>query len=109
MKQVVESCLVAIEGDAASFRAQFLFPGELEVFAGHFPDRPLVPGVFLIEAVRVAAQKIRGGRLRIARIRDAKFLAIVEPDSPLEVTGSLTGNRCRADLTGGTRVDLEFS
>ena len=108
MKSVVEGCLLECTGDAASFHAAFRFPADLEVLAGHFPGHPLVPGVFLIEAVRLAAERIVGRPLRIARVRDAKFVSIVEPDSIVEFTAVIDGMRCRAEWTGGTRVDLEF-
>ena len=108
MKTVVEGCLLDHAGDAAAFQARFRFPAELEVFEGHFPGHPLVPGVFLIEGVRVVAERILGKPLRIARVRDAKFVAIVEPDVTVELQGSITGARCRAEWTGGSRVDIEF-
>ena len=109
MKSVVERCLIDIEGDAASFRARFRFPADLEVFRGHFPGHPIVPGVFLLEAVRTAAERVLGPALRIVRVRDAKFTSIVEPDTILELQGSIIDNRCRAGWTGGSRVDIEFS
>jgi len=108
MKAVVESCLLDLEGDAAAFRARFRFPADLEVFRGHFPGHPIVPGVFLIEAVRIVAERIEGRALRIVRVRDAKITAVVEPDTTVEFAGSIASERCRAKWTGGSRIDIEF-
>jgi 3-hydroxyacyl-[acyl-carrier-protein] dehydratase len=109
MKRVVESCLLELTGNAEAFEATFRFPADLEVFRGHFPGHPLVPGVFLIESVRVVAERILGEPLRITRVRDAKFTSIVEPDTTIAIRGSIADQRCRAALPGGSRVEIEFS
>jgi len=109
MKPVVESCLLEVTGNAEAFEATFRFPADLDVFRGHFPGHPIVPGVFLIESVRVAAERILGKPLQITRVRDAKFTAIVEPDTTVAISGSIAGQRCRAAWAGGSRVEFEFS
>ncbi|MDE2307142.1 MAG: hydroxymyristoyl-ACP dehydratase [Xanthomonadaceae bacterium] len=45
--------------------------------AGHFPDRPLVPGVILLEQVALALRAWRG--LRLACVLEAKFSAPLLP------------------------------
>ncbi len=35
-------------------KASYTFPATAEVFKGHFPDKPVVPGVLLIEAMAQA-------------------------------------------------------
>ena len=59
--------------DERSGVAVFAFPPELEVFKGHFPGQPLVPGVFLIEAARTAAEACRGLAFTIDEVKDARF------------------------------------
>lgn len=44
---------------------------------GHFPGRPLVPGVMLLEQVALALRAWRGWRLQ--RVVDAKFVAPLLP------------------------------
>ena len=96
MKDVVAACLKNVEATDDGFRAAFRFPTELEVFLGHFPGMPLVPGVFLIEAVRCAAEVIVDHPLRIARVTDAKFTAAVRPDVPVTVRAVFDGDKCSA-------------
>ena len=68
------------------------------MFQGHFPGLPLVPGVFLIEAVRCAAEHVLDRPLRLERVTDAKFTAEVAPDVEVSLDASLDGDRCRATL-----------
>ncbi|ATY12786.1 hypothetical protein CU254_21730 [Amycolatopsis sp. AA4] len=67
------------------------------VFAGHFPERPVVPGVCLIDLVRQAAAELGfpvPPGLDVAR---ARFVDAVRPGDELETTvsagpdGQLTG------------------
>ncbi len=45
--------------------------------AGHFPGRPIVPGVVLLDCV-IAGLETASGR-RVVRIDQAKFLAALQP------------------------------
>jgi 3-hydroxyacyl-[acyl-carrier-protein] dehydratase len=90
MKEQIRACLAALEVRDAGFRAVFRFPADLEVFAGHFPGLPLLPGVFLIEATRYAAERATGRRLAIRRIEEAKFTAEVPPGGEATVEAALT-------------------
>lgn len=50
---------------------------------GHFPDHPVVPGVLLLEQV---ANGLRAWRdQRMVRVREAKFLAPLQPDESVEL------------------------
>ncbi|MFC3126476.1 hypothetical protein ACFOD4_15540 [Pseudoroseomonas globiformis] len=68
-------------------QSEFAFPPDHPVFAGHFPGRPLVPGVALLDAafVRMAADG------RVARLVRAKFTAPVGPDDPVSLSWQETG------------------
>jgi 3-hydroxyacyl-[acyl-carrier-protein] dehydratase len=61
--------------------------------AGHFPGRPIMPGVLMVEAmaqagaVAVLSEKTNRGKLALfAGIDDVRFKRIVEPGDELEVT-----------------------
>lgn len=63
-------------------------------FAGHFPDRPIVAGVLLLEAAATALRDWRG--LAVSQVVDAKFLAPLLPgeDAELELV-ALDASRFR--------------
>ena len=101
MKAQVAGCLEALDHDANGVRARFRFDPDLPVFVGHFPGRPLVPAVFLLEAVRLACEGALGIPLRFS-VKKAKFSGEVRPGDLVELDGDLTGEApawdCRADL-----------
>ena len=64
--------------------------------AGHFPGRPVMPGVLIVEAmaqtgaVAVLAQDENRGRLALfAGIDDCRFKRVVEPGDELELSCEL--------------------
>jgi 3-hydroxyacyl-[acyl-carrier-protein] dehydratase len=64
--------------------------------AGHFPGRPIMPGVLLVEAmaqtgaVAVLAEAANRGKLALfAGIDDVRFKRIVEPGDEVELTCEL--------------------
>jgi len=61
-------------------------------FRGHFPGRPLVPGVILTEAAAQTAGIAAGeGTYHLSAIRQMKFIRPVLPDSVVEFAAAKTG------------------
>lgn len=69
--------------DITSFVRRVRFDAAHPSFAGHFPGRPIVAGVLLIEAAALALRDWRGLDLR--QVVDAKFVAPLLPDQDAEV------------------------
>jgi 3-hydroxyacyl-[acyl-carrier-protein] dehydratase len=78
-------------------RFAFTLAADHPILQAHFPGRPLVPGVILIEAMAQAAGLVRGGgddeTLGLAAVDRAKIRRPVGPDETVcidvEVTRSL--------------------
>jgi 3-hydroxyacyl-[acyl-carrier-protein] dehydratase len=85
--------------------------------AGHFPGRPVMPGVLIVEAlaqtgaVAVLSEEENRGRLALfAGIDDVRFKRIVEPGDELELTCEL--ERVRGPIGRGkaaARVDGQLA
>ena len=102
-------------------------PEELDIFAGHYPDRPLMPGVLLCEAI------FQSGALLLAslndsdgqsdnrvpvltRISNAKFKREVKPGDTLEIkvkikeqVGPAWFMKGSLKVAGKTAVKVDFA
>lgn len=66
-----------------TFTSEFVVPADHPALAGHFPGRPVVPGVVLLDAV-LAAIRTRASFV-LEAIPGAKFLGPVLPDERIEL------------------------
>jgi len=68
---------------------------DLDVFRGHYPDQPIMPGVLLCEAVfqagalliaeQAAPEELAGGVPVLARIQGAKFKRPAGPGDTIDI------------------------
>lgn len=86
--------LISVE-PGQSARGSWRLTGEEDFFAGHFPGRPTLPGVLMVEAL---AQL--GG---VAVLADDRFAG------KLPLFGGIERARFRRQVVPGDRLDLEVS
>ena len=95
LKQVVTG------DEPGKIEAEFRFDDKHEFFAGHFPGRPLLPGIFHIGMVREAVAAATGVQYDIVRVAKAKFTDEVRPGETVRLQATLTEEeppRVRATL-----------
>ncbi len=51
-----------------------------EVFKGHFPGNPVMPGVCMMQIIKEIAETICGCTLRMQSMSNVKFMALINPD-----------------------------
>lgn len=73
-------------------------------FAGHFPGRPIVPGVVLLDRAQSAIEQHTG--LAWSGLAMAKFLSAVGPGEALELRFEVMAG---ADGAGGPGAAVRFS
>jgi 3-hydroxyacyl-[acyl-carrier-protein] dehydratase len=69
---------------------EFIFSAADPMFAGHFPGRPILPGIFQLEIVRMAAEWVQNRPLAVAEIPKAKFQRPVLPGEILKLNLKLS-------------------
>jgi 3-hydroxyacyl-[acyl-carrier-protein] dehydratase len=71
-------------------------------FAGHFPDRPIVPAVVLLDCVLREAESWLGTPVTAQALAQAKFTAPLLPDQSARLELELDGTQLRFNLTRDT-------
>ena len=79
MRQDAENALLELERTDDGFRTRHVFPPELPVFAGHFPNEAIVPGVFMLEALRQSVSCVVGRSVQMSCLVKAAFTEKVQP------------------------------
>src|SRR5258707_8173866 len=78
-----------------TIRVEANVPTESTIFEGHFPGRPLMPGVLLIEAMAQASGWLLISAMGfqrmpfLAAVKDAKMRRFVEPGEMLEIVAKI--------------------
>jgi 3-hydroxyacyl-[acyl-carrier-protein] dehydratase len=87
--------IVELDLDARTLKAHAQVPHTSTIFEGHFPGRPLMPGVLLIESMAQASGWLIIGLTKfermpfLAAVRAAKLRTFVSPGQVLTLTASI--------------------
>ena len=56
-----------------------------EIFKGHFPGNPIMPGVCMIHIIKELTEKITQKTLMIQTLSNVKFMALINPENNPEL------------------------
>ncbi len=56
-----------------------------EVFKGHFPGNPIMPGVCMIQIIKELTEKFTQQSLLIQTLTNVKFMALINPEATPEL------------------------
>ncbi len=107
IREGIKKCMIDLSaGDDEGITARFMFPRDFIGFRGHFPARPVLPGVCMIQVVSLVIQEWKKKRGKLREIVQAKFFAPVTCGEELvcscvESPGEGGVSVVRAKLTGG--------
>jgi 3-hydroxyacyl-[acyl-carrier-protein] dehydratase len=73
-------------------------------YAGHFPGRPILPGVVIVAEVLAAIARHTGRAASSWRIDSVKFLLPVTPGMPLTLSHDPDGKALRFEVLGPAGV-----
>ena len=58
---------------------------EHEIFKGHFPGKPVMPGVCMIQIIKELTERALGKELFLSVASNVKFMAIINPETDPEL------------------------
>jgi 3-hydroxymyristoyl/3-hydroxydecanoyl-(acyl carrier protein) dehydratase len=78
LRQEIKACMLKLDkADNFKLSARFCFPEKFIGFKGHFPDKPILPGVCKIQAAILMLEEAKHKSIRLKEILLAKFFAPV--------------------------------
>lgn len=113
-----------VEISESTIVARKLIPEDLDVFQGHYPHFPILPGVLQLEAAFQAGailiaktQDVGEGKVPVVtRVNNTKFRTMVRPGDTLDIEVELTEKLANAffltgkvSVGGKVTVRLEFA
>ena len=63
------------------------------IFEGHFPGRPVLPGVYMMQMVKEVVETWTEKKIRLVLGQDLKFLSVVNPEENTMMQMELKINR----------------
>ena len=84
--------------ETGRIRVRVILNGNHPVFKGHFPEKPVVPGVFMIQMITEILSDYLRKELIIQEISNVKFLNLVDPSEirklVVQIGAKSTDNSC---------------
>lgn len=77
--QVERAAFETVEGNLR-VAANLVARRDSVVYRGHFPGKPVTPGVCMIQAVVELLSQASGKELSLKKVNNVKYLAMMEPD-----------------------------
>lgn len=82
-----------------------------DIFKGHFPGMPVLPGVCMLQAVKDCIAGTTGKTSHFSYIKSCKFISVVNPEEHpvLTVSFSIAADTLRATITTNDTPTLKLS
>ncbi|MGH8188088.1 MAG: hydroxymyristoyl-ACP dehydratase [Steroidobacteraceae bacterium] len=87
---------------ARTHEATVIIPASHPCLAGHFPGRPIVPAVVLLDRVLGETERWLGAAPGTSGLAQARFTAPLLPEQEARLQLTLQGSELRFSLTRGT-------
>jgi 3-hydroxyacyl-[acyl-carrier-protein] dehydratase len=72
--------VISIENTAENnYLAMILINEDHEVFKGHFPGNPVMPGVCMMQIIKELTEQISASPLFMQSLSNVKFMALINP------------------------------
>ena len=71
--------------DSQKYLAVILINEKHDVFKGHFPGNPIMPGVCMMQIIKELTEQITQFSLILQTLSNVKFMALINPDETPEL------------------------
>lgn len=72
--------IISLENIAVSkYKVMILINEEHDVFKGHFPGNPIMPGVCMMQIIKELTEQITDSSLFMQSLSNVKFMALINP------------------------------
>ncbi len=78
-----------------------------DIFKGHFPDQPVLPGVCMMQMIREILETFFQEKLQLLKADDIRFSAMVDPTKDAQLTIQTHFNRTENELKTKTKIVKE--
>lgn len=72
--------VISLENKQPQYEAVILVNEKHDVFNGHFPGNPIMPGVCMMQIIKELAEEITGSKLILQSLSNVKFMALINPE-----------------------------
>ena len=85
------------------------------IFKGHFPGKPVMPGVCMIQIIKELTERAMGRELQLSVASNVKFMAIINPETDPEllmelvITGEENLIKVRNTTSFGDTIALKLN
>ncbi|MBL1409725.1 hotdog family protein [Sphingobacterium faecale] len=86
--------------DEQKYSADITLNKDHAIFKGHFPDKPVTPGVCMMQIVKELSEQVLQRKLFMYKSSNVKFMALINP----EVNADL---RLELDFSGSDESDYK--
>lgn len=86
LKNEIKACMSGLrKTENQGLSAEFSFPDEFIGFQGHFPNKPILPGVCKIQAALLMFEEAKQKSVRLKEITNAKFFSPVTSNQEIVI------------------------
>ena len=66
--------------DAQKHQVSIVINKNHEIFKGHFPETPVIPGVCMLQIIKEITEEITNQKLVLQKLVNVKFLTLMNPE-----------------------------
>lgn len=89
------------ETDGSLLKTTITLNAAHDIFKGHFPGNPIVPGVCMMQMIKEVLENHLGKKLKLVKADNIKFLSFINPEQHpqvgLEIKMSIVDDQVKAD------------